>query len=302
MFLPSTKCCTFHPQIPNYLVGALLADDDPALAVGKERMRARIATRSRVTPRWVAPSRRERAIYRAARHEAFGRSESLLCPYFDAGACTVWPYRESNCSTFFCKHESGEDGRQVWRTLRGYLDSLEKVLSQNVATAIDPALVEPSSQMTLDDLEQRPPSNEVYASWWQGWVGREEEFYRACAARVAELSASDVEVLMVAENRRHLPLFERAKEALATTTLPPQLQLAADARIDPLDSNCRVTAYSEYDPLLLSDDTCRTLRRFTSPSPRDEVLRHIDENLALSLVRKRVLVAPLVSPNDVAVD
>src|SRR3954454_5365908 len=37
-FRPDVKCCTYHPRLPNYLVGALLADDDPALAEGRRRV------------------------------------------------------------------------------------------------------------------------------------------------------------------------------------------------------------------------------------------------------------------------
>ena len=34
-FEPSTKCCTFLPELPNFLVGAMLADTDPAAAEGR---------------------------------------------------------------------------------------------------------------------------------------------------------------------------------------------------------------------------------------------------------------------------
>src|SRR5262245_2472370 len=37
-FNPDTKCCTFHPVLANYLVGAILADRGDELAEGRRRI------------------------------------------------------------------------------------------------------------------------------------------------------------------------------------------------------------------------------------------------------------------------
>jgi hypothetical protein len=55
-FRPDTKCCTFFPRLPNYLVGAILSD--PETTEGRKRIRARIATRIGVTPRFVTRPRK----------------------------------------------------------------------------------------------------------------------------------------------------------------------------------------------------------------------------------------------------
>src|SRR5689334_16917323 len=49
-FEPDVKCCTYQPALPNFLVGAILADDTGELEEGKRRVRERIATRVGVTP------------------------------------------------------------------------------------------------------------------------------------------------------------------------------------------------------------------------------------------------------------
>src|SRR5262245_36081364 len=49
-FNTDTKCCTFLPELHNFLVGAILADDDPAFATGRASVRARVARRVAVTP------------------------------------------------------------------------------------------------------------------------------------------------------------------------------------------------------------------------------------------------------------
>src|SRR5580704_17978080 len=55
-FRPDVKCCSYHPTLPNYLVGEALADE--SLAVGRERLRAKIAARIGVTPQWLAAPRK----------------------------------------------------------------------------------------------------------------------------------------------------------------------------------------------------------------------------------------------------
>src|SRR4051812_31514765 len=42
-FRPDTKCCTYEPTLPNFLVGAILADTSPEMAEGRRRIRAHIA-------------------------------------------------------------------------------------------------------------------------------------------------------------------------------------------------------------------------------------------------------------------
>src|SRR5438034_10877336 len=34
-FSPQTKCCTYLPELHNFLVGRILSDDDPASATGR---------------------------------------------------------------------------------------------------------------------------------------------------------------------------------------------------------------------------------------------------------------------------
>lgn len=301
-FSPSTKCCTFHPQLPNYLVGALFEDPSPELEPGRARMRARIASRSRVTPRWVAPSRKVRAIYRSARHAAFGRSETLLCPYYDDGACTVWRYRESYCSTFFCKHEAGHDGRELWREVRGLLDDVERSLARHLAAKLAPELTEPAPHMTLEELEDQPPHPDDYAAWWGDWQGREEELYRACARELAEMGPADLEAVLVAGARRRLPLLAARQEACLSSALPPALVLAPHVRAEPIagSGDLRVTGYSELDPLVLPRRVFDVVAGAREATPSSRLFCELDgdEGLLIRLKRWRVLVPPDVSHSE----
>src|SRR5262245_29498225 len=42
LFNPESKCCTYLPRLPNYLVGMILADDDPAIAAGRRTVEVRV--------------------------------------------------------------------------------------------------------------------------------------------------------------------------------------------------------------------------------------------------------------------
>jgi Fe-S-cluster containining protein len=295
-FLPSTKCCTFSPQLPNYLAGALLADPDPALDTGRARLRAHIAERSRITPRWAAPSRKKQVLYRAARFEVFGRSEALLCRFYDEGRCSIWRYREASCSSFFCKHERGGDSREMWRAMRDYLDLVERALTSHFVKKIAPELKDPEPPMTLEELEGRPPHPADYTRWWGKWEGREEEFYLRCAELMQGLTRADVQRLAPIAHKRRLPFFQKTVASIASDTLPATLMLAPDLIVERLpDERVRVSSYSEYDPLLLDAATFAALDAFRQPAPHDAV-PWLDRELLLRLERWRVLIPPPIDP------
>src|SRR4051812_30061729 len=67
-FRADAKCCTFHPALPNYLLGGLLSDPDPSLEEGRRRVREKIAGRIGVTPQWLSPPRKLRVFLEAARN------------------------------------------------------------------------------------------------------------------------------------------------------------------------------------------------------------------------------------------
>src|SRR5262249_5036732 len=116
-FEPTTKCCTFWPMLPNYLVGAILADDTPEMAEGKRRVKQAIANRIGV-PAWYLNRPRKWSFIMVAYGEAFGRAKSLKCPYYDdnnpAGACSIWRHREVICHTYYCKYAGGMRGYEYW--------------------------------------------------------------------------------------------------------------------------------------------------------------------------------------------
>jgi Fe-S-cluster containining protein len=296
-FRPDTKCCTYFPRLPGYLVGAILRDGE--MAEGQRRIRARIAGRVGVTPRWLAPSRKYSLLFEASRESSFGRSRSMLCPYYDdgGGLCTIWKHRESTCSTFFCKYVAGADGRAFWRSLDTYLRRLEARLSEHALRALAPDLVEPAlpnGRLTLDELEDRPPS--AYADVWGAWAGREEELYVGAYEIVAALDREAFE--RVTHAGEELAAMEAALRCALAPELPERLVLSPHAPPVHLADGVLVDTFSTHEPVKVTPDLFEVLRAFGSGETVAEVRARLfrehevelPDDMLIALYQLRVLV------------
>jgi hypothetical protein len=308
-FRADTKCCTFHPALPNYLVGALLSDPDPALDEGKKRVRAKLAARIGVTPLRVAPPRTQRVLLEAARGmNTFGRTRALLCPYFvdeGGGLCGVWRHRESVCTTYFCKYGAGARGYAFWTKLKEYLTYVEDALAKFAVRAVDPTVSEPQVphlQITVEDLEGRPPADRDYARWWGKWVGREEEFYLACAERVRGLGREGF-----ARVAGGSPLVRDAaaqlmarRDQIDDTTVPASLVRNPKAKVANVDGTLAVTTFNPCDSIAVPEGVYDALSMFKADEPVKKVLKRVKQKRGVEigpeLLRELVVHSVLVSP------
>jgi Fe-S-cluster containining protein len=300
-FRPDTKCCTFQPRLPNFLVGAVLRDGDPALAEGARRIRARIAQRIGVTPQWLAPGRKYSLLLEASRSTSFGRSTALRCSFFepDGGLCTIWKHRESACSTFFCKHRGGLDGKNFWVALETWLGRVERRLSAHALEVIGPELNEPAyppGVLTVEDLEDRAPSEEAYAAYWGAWLGREAELYAQCHEVIAALDRPSFARIV---DGSELLADVEAKHAAATAPqLAERMALNPELSVQPVDGGVLVSTYSRYEPMMLSDALYAVLKELTASEPVANVLDRLrrdhdvelPDGLLASLYQMRVVV------------
>jgi Fe-S-cluster containining protein len=309
-FRPDTKCCTFQPHLPNYLVGAILRDGDPALAEGARRVRARIDARIGVTPQWLAPGRKYSLLLDASRLSAFGRSTALRCSFFepDGGLCTIWKHRDGACSTFFCKHLGGADGKAFWVALESWLTHVERRLAEHAARTLAPELEEPMmprGQLTREDVEELPPPDADYASYWGAWLGREADFYARAFDVVAALDR-DAFLRIVAgeEGAGRLAEVEATHAAATAPRLAERLVLNPELVMQPVDGGVIVTTYSRYESMMLSDALHEVLREFTVQEPVSDVLARLHreheielpDGLLVSLQQMRVVVP--VTPDE----
>lgn len=308
-FRPDTKCCTFHPRLPNYLVGAMLTTSEPALAEGRRRMEARVASRVGVTPEWLHPPRTFTLLYDGARG-AFGRALGLRCPFYDAGAggCTIWAHRDAVCSTWFCKFAAGADGRGFWTAVKELLSLVELQLARAALLELAPELLdrEPgtkpaSAPVGPEDIDGAPPPAAEYAATWGAWAGREVELYAACDAYVRSRTPADVDALLGLDGTIARRAVARALAAVRSAELPPVLRLDPGGTVAWLpDGSVALGAYSELEAVALPGAAYPLLARFTGAEPVDVVrarLRseeHADlsDEVLLELYRQRVLAPP----------
>jgi Fe-S-cluster containining protein len=304
-FRPDVKCCTYHPVLPNYLVGAILADERPDLAEGKRRIRERIALRLGVSPQWIAPSRKVDLFLRLTKRTAFGRSLTILCPYFERTEqnCTIWRHRETVCSTFFCKYERGADGQEFWRTLRWYGTWLEATLSARAAESVIPGHREPKpleGEMTLEELEDRGPPEARYAALWEGWAGREEELYVRCFEWVRGLGREGFAAIeAIPAHAERILALGKTRDKMLHPVLPERLVPNPEMQSAETAEGVLVTSYGRYEPLMLTRDLFEVVKVFgqggTVAEVRERLAREhgvdVPDDLLVGLYQFQVLVA-----------
>jgi len=309
-FRPETKCCTYHPWLPNFLVGGLLCDPDHELDEGRNRILSKMATKEGVNPAGIFPPRLSRHLYRIGKN-VFGRASTLRCPYYDpeseAGNCTVWRYREAVCATWFCKHTEGADGFFFWRELRNYLKEVEQalVIHSLLELGFEGGLIrswfDEPEVVSSEDIDHRPPDERLYHDMWGSWRDRELELYRETWRIAIAVGPERLEELLGAKGRACLDAVERAADELERRMPPDPLALGTDLEWVFLESGgAIVAAYSGYDPVRLAPQLVEPLRLFNGARSNDEALglmerRHgvrLSSQLLLALYRQRILVDP----------
>jgi len=311
-FRPDTKCCTYHPRLPNYLVGAILADEDPAMAEGRRRIQEKISRGVAMNPQWIKAPALYNLLYSNAR-QAFGRTEALRCPYYKAegGLCTIWRYREAVCSTYYCKYVAGADGRKFWMTLKTWLTLAEIQLSRYAVLQLLPDYVllgkdkadNASTPLSVEDLDDRRLPDKEYAQLWGQWAGREAEFYRACFESVRKLSAEEFDNLLGLDGIVEQAILKRNHEAAVAPRLPRVLKFNPSTTVQWLpDGSIALASYSEFDAVALPGAAYALLVEFTGKEPveavrkrlREEKQADLHDDILIELFRHRILVdAPL---------
>jgi hypothetical protein len=312
-FNKETKCCTFFPQLPNYLVGAILADPSPEMEEGKKRIREVIANRMGTLP-WILTRPRKLAFLMSNYGEAFGRSKSLLCPYFDSAnpeyACTIWRHRETVCLTYYCKYNGGKRGYDFWTALKDYLNYTQRVLARAAAEAVDPKVVEPlfkQNQITARDMDDLPPTDADYSAWWGNWVGREDEFYVKTFEWVKAISRADFKQ-NVDESAEGKPIFERlvrAYDRQHDKILPLSLVRNGRMKEQHVDDKVVVTTYHRYDSFALDKELYDVVGLFKADQSLKENLARLEKEegieLAPDLIEYLFAAGILVEPTPAVV-
>ncbi len=194
-YLPDLKCCTFHPYLPNFLVGAIL--QDPSSQAGAEVLRAKIQRREYALPIGMIAPIRYQLEFKARQENEFGQREDWLCPYFDREKqnCKVWRYRGVVCTTFFCKSSYGPQGQAFWSHASDYLSYVEMALMEEALVQLDFSprqaneMIEFLNRESGTQLERKSWTvpREKFRRLWNGYHEDIEGFYKKTYAIAANL-------------------------------------------------------------------------------------------------------------------
>jgi hypothetical protein len=311
---PQTKCCTYLPVLPAFLVGKVLEDDDPEGEHGRVTVRERIAAGAAVTPLGLGTPSRYSLLYGHGGERAFGQSVAMRCPHYveEGGRCGIWRHRNSMCATWFCKHVRGEVGWTFWASVRELLTSIERDLGQwcMLQLGVDAGAIAQTlrssphagaavAQLGAAELDGRRDAAEG-AALWGGWSGREEEFYRACAKLVGALDLPAVLRVCGPEVGLRVAVVRDAWTRLTSVEPPERLRVGTLVVLPTSTSGERVSTYSSLDPLEMPHALFSALHHFDGRRTNDEVRRAIVDGggprISAGLIRKLADFGVLVPP------
>ncbi len=312
-FNPETKCCTYIPALPNYLVGRILADDDPNTAAGRATVQERLDAGIAVTPLGLGQPPGFQVLYGQSSESLFGRSATLRCPHYltaDGGRCGIWQHRASICATWYCKFVRGALGSRFWQTLNQLLSAVELCLSRwcvlkleigsEALSHIIPNPLRRTQQIdplaldgTRDEFSQR--------KLWGRWAGGEGDFYRECAKLVAHLSWEDVLTISGPDVKILAGVVREAYAKLMSKQIPERLRVGPLQIIGMNDERSWIVAHSPLDPLDLPSQLLELLRYFDGRPTKDVLKRIAAERgieLHASLIRQLTDFEVLVPTNE----
>lgn len=292
-FSASTKCCTFLPDLWNFLVGRVLLDEDPSSARGKAGVEARIDAGIAVTPLGLRRPPSYQVLYGSS-VDLFGQSKAMLCPHYideQGGLCGVWRHRESTCTTWFCKFVRGSVGRDFWDQLQQLLRAVEEGLATWCLTQldVDETVLRRLYRSHRDRFPSRPTARELDGqvdnkelnALWGSWRGREREFYIACAQMVEPLQWSDVLRIAGAQVAVYSRLTREAHQRRVTMDGPARPN-AALVQITPRGKRIRLATYSTMDELEVPSVVGTLLSHFDG-RPLGEALAAIEAHERISV-------------------
>jgi hypothetical protein len=285
-FKPDSKCCTFMPKLPNYLVGALLSDTSPEMEEGRSRIRKRIDEKVGILPYGIYPSKKFAVLYKRAADKTFGKNQILMCPYFvhESGNCSVWKYRETVCTTYYCKSIAGQEGKKFWASVNAYLthaqDTLNlyaiTILQLDVNSIIEHMKNQNVEVLEVSDLEESPLPEEEYSKLWGEWAGREMEFYKRSFEIIESLTPQKFEEICGLYQRVFLMALEQKRIEIIDPKIPDVLVRNPDLKSMPLGQDRHIVK-SEIGFFVIQNSLFEVLDLFDGKRTRAEISEIIRE-------------------------
>lgn len=125
---PRSKCCTYFPSVSNFLLGS-------ALSLCEESTKkeiSRLIGSGYILPEGLIPGPGRQALAIEEYEKGlWGKSEKVICDLLrkDNATCSIHPFRNSVCSTWYCSYEN-EESEVSWQSLRNTISHCETAISQ----------------------------------------------------------------------------------------------------------------------------------------------------------------------------
>lgn len=181
------KCCTFHPFLPNYLVGQILLDQKTKPSFVTEVLQHKISKRQYSLPLGIVAPVSYQVNFNELKAKLFGRREDWLCPYYDKtlDRCGIWRNRGSVCTSFYCKSSEGLRGKNFWKVALNYLSYVEMVLCEEALVHLDFSPRQVSDLLgyinrhegSTVELKTDSLSLKTAKNLWNGYFDDQEAFY-----------------------------------------------------------------------------------------------------------------------------
>jgi len=315
-FDPRSKCCTYIPELPNFVVGRILLDATPEAAEGRASVVARIAAGHQVTPLGLDKPPTFAVLYGNNGPELFGRAVELRCPHYLAtsGGCGIWRHRMSTCGTWFCKHDRGDVGRGVWDRIRQLLRVVERAVAVHCVRTLDAG--RRARQQAQDESSVREPrvrptdlgaplDAPTRQALWGTWAGRELAFFEACGQVASDLTWDDIAALGGAELALAVDVARDTLAAATSTTLPKTVRMGAITVASDGADQVACTTYSQFDPLSIPRPLFDLLHLFDGRSTPKALAAiraaglDVDRRVVRRLLDHGLLVDAALSPSPV---
>ncbi len=174
-FDPVSKCCTYYPHIPNFLVGALL-ENPLKYPLFHAQFKKLVLNKEYVLPVGVCAPAHYQYLYNKKEWYDFGNRPDLICPFYipQGGLCGVWEFRSHECATFYCVSDHGKKGEEHWTKVRDHLHIIELTISQEAILQMgysDEELDHIISYIRMDPqgLDKKHPAQLETMEWTQVW-------------------------------------------------------------------------------------------------------------------------------------
>jgi hypothetical protein len=197
------KCCTYQPFLPNFVVGALLEDQQlPQRNVINEFLK----TRKFALPIGLVPPLHFQVEFNHREENDFGNRLDWLCPYYDwqNSQCGIWTYRSSVCTTFYCQSSYGKKGLNFWKDFEHYYSFIEMALMEECLAMLDFSPRQVSeliaflnrTEATQEEILWKELPLDVSRRLWNFYFDEQEIFYKKCFQIVREMKRPQFEELV----------------------------------------------------------------------------------------------------------